>query len=192
MSAQTRFVSLAALLTIGAFFTACDAVVEYTVDNQTNQPLITRAVFEEDCGVTGGLASDYLPEQVIEPNSQSEYAHIYGSGPDGISCIQVLDVNRRLLLGENYRGGGVYAVTNQLVSSGEPAPDSQTLPEHSDFGQWKEDLSERPSVTVVTLFGIGLVLTLWFALVFVVPLAVLVILLILARDFFRRRRARAG
>ena len=159
------------------------------MDNQTDQSLITRAVFEEVCRVIGGLASDYLPDQPVEPNRQSEYFEIYGGvGPDAVSCVQVLDANRKLLLGEKYRRGGVYTVTNESAPGQEAAPDSQTLPEHSNFGQWKEDLSERPLSTSLTIFGIVLILSVWFALVFVMPLALLVILLVLARDFIRRRR----
>ena len=58
---------------------ACDSIANYSVDNQTDQTLITRALFEDDCSQTGRYRSDYLGEEVVPPKKKTSFEWIYGT-----------------------------------------------------------------------------------------------------------------
>jgi hypothetical protein len=182
--------TLTGITFLGLVFTGCDSVIEYTVDNQTAQHLTTRAVFEEDCAIIGGRPSDYLSEEKISPRSRFEYAEIYGAGIDAVSCVQVLDSNRRLVLAEKYREGKIYTLTEPLAPTGEPAPDTPPLPDHEDWGQLKEDIAERPfsvSRQLLGLIALALFAIAGLLLLVVAPLAGLIIgLFVVVRSIWRR------
>ncbi len=173
--------TLCALAGAGLVSTACDAFATYTIDNKTDQPLITRGVMEEDCSQTGGLGSDYLEERSVPPNTAVDIEYVYGGAIDSVSCVQVLTSDRRLVLAEPYREDRTYTI-DSIQTGGEATADPLTLPEHRDLGQLKEDLWEHPAQTI----GILVILLIGLAFVVAIPLGVLASCFVIGRDVFNR------
>ncbi len=164
---RIKLVSLPVLaFSAGLILTACDAVAEYTVVNGTDQPLITRALFEGDCQLVRGNRADYLPERHVEPFETLLYEDIYGAGigSQGVKCIQVLTADRRLILAAPYEEGKRYEVAEPTTFADEPAPEISELPKQSGPDQILEGIREEPVQNAIAIgfflvfFLIGLVL----------------------------------
>ena len=148
-------------------------------------------LFEDDCMLTAGNQSDYLPEQSIEPFERFLYEDVYGAGPDGISCVQIMSVDRRILLAEPYKEGRVYTIDDPLTPISDRVPEIADLPIQSASDQHLEDAKERPFAKGLELLGWGIVLGLWLLylvgllLILVVPVGAVVALFLIARHFWR-------
>jgi len=169
---------------------ACDSIANYSVDNQTDQTLITRALFEDDCSQTGRYRSDYLGEEVVPPKKKTSFEWIYGTDVETVHCVQVLSADRRLILAEPYSEGQTYAVTDTGNKGLAVASDPATIPDQGRLDQFKEALKERPFRTALLLFGWALVLGVWAAFAIILPIAVPITLLVFARRMLRRRFGR--
>ncbi len=158
-----RLVRLPAALVITALalavvLTACDAVAEYTLVNETDRPLITRALFESDCEMAGGNSADYLPERQVKPFETYDFFDIYGAGIGsvGVKCVQILTSDRRIILAARYEYGKTYVVKEPVRPIGEPAPEISDLPRQSGPDQIFEGIREKP---VKNAIAIGIPLT---------------------------------
>jgi hypothetical protein len=140
-------------LTLAVVMTACDAVAEYTVVNETDRPLITRALFEGDCQMARGNSADYLPEQQVEPFEAYEFFDIYGAGigSQGVKCVQVLTSDRRIILAAPYEEGKTYEVKEPVRIIGEPAPEISDLPGQSGPNQILEGIREEPVENAIAI-----------------------------------------
>ncbi len=166
---------------------ACDSVARYSVDNQTDESLITRPVFADDCSQIGGYRTDYLGEKVLPRRKKTSVEFIYGTDVETVNCVQVLSLDRRLLLGEPYSDGQSYVVSDAGSTGSAVAPVASTLPDQGRLDQFKDALKKHPFRTALLLFGWALVLGVWAAFVIVLPIAVLITLAMFTRRMLRRR-----
>ncbi len=165
----------------------CDSVASYTIENKTGSGLITRPSFEENCLLTDGNQADFLPEQTVRPFEQYAYEDIHAAQPDGISCVQVLTTDRRMVLAESYKEGRVYTVAEPLTPISDPVPEISELPRQSGLEQHLEQAKEHPLAKGVEIVGWGIVLGFWLLFVVGLPLGAVVALLILVRRLWRQR-----
>lgn len=151
---RIKLVSLATLaFGAGLILTACDAVAEYTVVNGTDQPLITRALFESDCWLVRGNSNDYLTEEAVDPFETYEYLDIFGAGlgSQEVKCVQVLAADRRLILAAPYEEGKRYEVAEPATSFGETAPEISELPKQRGPDQILESIREQPVESAINI-----------------------------------------
>ncbi len=150
------------LLGLALLFAGCDGIAQYTLINETQESLITRAVFEK-CGLRNGNQSDYLSEQTVPPATPYQYEDIFGGAfTETISCVQVMAPDRRMVLQEPYKENGTYTVSDPLQPLGQPLPDVSQLPRQSGLEQIAEKMRDEPLQGSVEI-----------AVVLVVPLAFL-------------------
>jgi hypothetical protein len=140
----------------GAFLTACDSYAVYTVINQTDEELITWPFFE-DCGGRVDDNMDVLSGEVVQPHTQHDYSAWLAGGPP--ECVHVANLDRRIVLAEEYHHGATYVVKPPLQPSGDPVPKQDDLPNQS-LGDSLRSWVEGPPLVVafnmlLVLFGLG-------------------------------------
>jgi hypothetical protein len=75
-----RFAPLGPLILSAVLFTACDAFVEFTVVNNTNEPL-TAWLFYDDCSAVVGEFGQYDYDTEIRPHAAEDIFDARGTEP---------------------------------------------------------------------------------------------------------------
>ena len=154
---------------------ACDAHIAFTVQNETDQPLLAWLLYE-DCSVVVGKRGEYHYEDMIEPNGRLEVSDITGTNPPEPSCVQVATMDRRLLVSDAYASGGSYTVTD-ATPQGAFIPEEDDLPRQSVRERIGEAWEASPLTVILGLAVVlGVVVALGYAVWFNV------------RYFYGRRR----
>ena len=116
----------AALLFVMPLLLACDNFATYSIDNRTDQPLLTRASrYNCDANSSKGYREIEVP-----PMATSLQEIVLGGG-GSLDCIYVLTLDRQILLMERPMEGKTYVIDHP------PAPDAPRLPELQNRRPWR-------------------------------------------------------
>ena len=107
-----RLTVLFALLTLT--LTACDSPLQYRLQNDSSQTLLTWPVWDDDCEAPSGPAERHGAEQVYA-HEAFDYDSVYSGNDDPPRCVVVSTTQHQAVLLSPYEESKTYVVQDPLT-----------------------------------------------------------------------------